>query len=107
MIDKEEGDVDKYGDGAMRRILGRQKPKDDGFEYGKNSGNPPIVIKHSELEREDGESAYKSKCPACDRGILLVRRSQNPPFELLEHDRCIACAQSVVYSDIEDMRKGK
>lgn len=77
--------------------------KDD-FQYGKNVGEPAVTVVHAELQRSD-ESIYRSKCPVCKKGVLCVLREQAPPFQLRENDRCIACAQRVIYADIVDMRK--
>ena len=41
---------------------------------GKNIGTPIKKIKHSELIRCD-DSPYRSLCPECHEGILLVRRN--------------------------------
>jgi hypothetical protein len=65
-------------------------------------GRKPLVVEHASLERADG-SAYRSKCPACKDGILLVRRNQET-MEILAEDNCIACGQKFVYSDIVRLR---
>lgn len=58
----------------------------------------PISVRHSELPRDDSESAYRSVCPACSKGLLLVRR--NPvTFALTRIDTCTNCGQTVVYED--------
>lgn len=62
-----------------------------------------IRIEHSKLERASEESMYKSKCPRCESGILLVRRERT--MELSEYDSCICCGQRFVYTDIEKLRK--
>lgn len=69
----------------------------------KNIGNAPLQIAHSELLR-CGDSLYKSKCPVCPDGVLLMRRGE-PIFDLLAFDRCILCGQAVVYTDIEKIRE--
>jgi uncharacterized protein (DUF983 family) len=70
---------------------------------GINIKKPCIKIKHSGLTRY-GDSYYKSSCPACKEGILLVYR--NPETLVLErYDRCILCGQQFEYMDIEDLRK--
>lgn len=60
-------------------------------------------VKHSELTRI-GESPYRSECPICKAGVLLVGRDQKT-FILLEHDICIGCAQQFQYLDIDELRK--
>lgn len=69
-----------------------------------NVGAPTIAIAHSSLTRYNDESAYKSKCPACKEGVLLVMRDQKT-LELRKDDRCILCAQHVIYSDIDELRR--
>ncbi len=68
-------------------------------EWLRNWNADPMPVRHTDLERH-GESPYRSKCPKCERGILLVRRDQKT-FQLLAEDRCISCAQLVVYLDDE------
>lgn len=66
----------------------------------KNLHAEPVRVKHADLERWDPESAYKSKCPACEAGLLLVYRDRTT-FRLARTDRCISCAQTVIYTDAE------
>jgi hypothetical protein len=73
---------------------------------GCNMEKPPISVAHSSLERLSEDSLYKSVCPACRDGVLLVCRDQRT-FELVDHDRCILCGQLFIYTDIEDLRKGR
>jgi hypothetical protein len=84
-----------------------------------NASKEPIKVLHSALERW-GDSAYKSKCPACKDGILLIYRFKpnvipnreilawvtsngtqpsNDLYKLLRHDRCVSCGQQVIYTD--------
>jgi hypothetical protein len=63
----------------------------------------PVTIKHSSLERAD-ESPYRSNCPACKDGILLVRRDQKT-LEILAEDNCVSCGQRFVYSDVGRLRR--
>ena len=67
-----------------------------------NIGNKPIEVKHSDLERTD-ESIYRSSCPVCKEGILLVGRDDD--FKLSELDICVACGQYVIYTDIQTLRE--
>ena len=71
---------------------------------GKNIGTPVKKIKHSELIRCD-DSPYRSLCPECHEGILLVRRNPDKKFELDAMDNCILCGQLFEYTDIEDLKK--
>lgn len=68
-----------------------------------NLNRPPIHVNHTELKRLYDESIFKSICPACTRGTLVMRRDPDT-FELLAEDRCLLCAQLVIYDDIETMK---
>jgi len=48
-------------------------------------------------------SGYRSKCPVCDKGVLLVRRSTTN-MVLEPADNCLFCEQPFVYDDIESLR---
>ena len=69
-----------------------------------NYNEPRRVVKHADLERVSPESIFRSGCPHCKIGILLVGRHART-FELLAEDRCILCGQLFEYSDIEEMRQ--
>lgn len=62
-----------------------------------NIAEPPMGLWHASLERV-GESAYRSHCPACDKGMLFVGRDQET-MKLLRRDRCTWCGQEVRYLD--------
>jgi hypothetical protein len=66
----------------------------------------PIHVRHAELIRT-GESGYRSNCPVCKKGVLLVRRNPKNPVEIEELDNCVLCGQTFIYDDIEDLRKPK
>lgn len=68
----------------------------------KNVDKEPIHIKHSELKRV-GDSIFRSECPACKEGVLLVARD-NDTLVLEEIDRCLLCGQIFIYNDISEMR---
>jgi hypothetical protein len=68
-----------------------------------NLSTPPVHVRHSELERTDS-SIYRSFCPVCKGGLLLVRRDPET-IELMAEDNCIGCGQAFIYDDIEEMRK--
>lgn len=68
-----------------------------------NLNKDTIETKHSELKRWTDDSVYKSECPVCDDGVLLIMRDKNGILE--KHDRCINCGQAVIYTDIEELRK--
>jgi predicted RNA-binding Zn-ribbon protein involved in translation (DUF1610 family) len=64
-----------------------------------NLDKPVIKVSHAELERWS-EDSYKSKCPACEDGILLIYRDERT-FALQRQDRCISCGQQFYYTDPE------
>ena len=72
-------------------------------QSGMNLGNKLMEVEHAKLKRY-GESAYKSHCPACDNGILFMRRDEETA-ELMEMDSCMLCAQVFRYTDIELLRQ--
>jgi hypothetical protein len=73
---------------------------------GSNIGKKPIYLKHAKLKRS-GESLYRSRCPKCKLGTLLMRRDATT-FALSAKDNCLLCGQAVVYTDLEELkRKGK
>jgi len=69
-----------------------------------NIDKEPIEVKHSELERADDNSSFRSDCPVCKDGVLLVQRDQSN-FKLLAEDHCVLCGQKFIYSDIEELRE--
>jgi len=68
-----------------------------------NLNKPPITVKHSELKRVSN-SPYRSECPICKKGVLLMQRDQKT-FKLLNKDRCILCGQLVIYEEINEIVK--
>jgi hypothetical protein len=62
----------------------------------------PCHVTHSKLQRADS-SHYRSICPDCVKGVLLVGRDPKT-FELLAEDNCILCARRFIYTDIEELR---
>lgn len=65
----------------------------------KNIDAEPLPVLHSKLTRWTEDSAFKSECPACEHGVLLVHRDDN--LKLKRDDRCISCGQRVHYLDDE------
>lgn len=63
-----------------------------------NSGRPPLRISHAELPRLTRDSAYRSKCPECKTGILLMLRDRTT-FKLCRNDMCRCCGQAYIYTD--------
>lgn len=90
--------------GAMLAcLLIRHRPEGEEEGVAVNRDKEPISVKHAELERMSDNSPYRSMCPACERGALMMRRNDET-FELLAEDNCLYCAQKVIYEDIEDLR---
>lgn len=57
-----------------------------------------IRVVHAELERADEDSAYRSVCPVCKTGLLLIHRDKET-FKLVRSDICIQCGQGFYYTD--------
>lgn len=62
-----------------------------------NKDKPVRRVYHRDLERT-GESPYRSQCPACKRGILMVNR-QETTLGLRREDWCTVCGQQYHYLD--------
>ncbi len=70
---------------------------------GANLYNAPVKVIHSELKRADDNSIFRSECPVCEVGVLLVKRN-NTTFKIIAEDHCILCGQQYVYTDIDELR---
>lgn len=66
--------------------------------YVKNSELPPVEVRHQDLERFD-DSEYKSKCPVCENGMLLMERDM-VTLKLKSRDICFSCGRRVIYTDL-------
>lgn len=62
-----------------------------------NRRAPVLFLLHSSLQRF-GDSAFKSRCPVCDDGVLTVTR--NADLVIVPDDVCISCGQKVNYLDV-------
>ena len=71
--------------------------------FGRNYKNTIIRANHSQLERASEDSPYRSKCPVCKEGLLLVTRIRTAEglFPLHRFDRCTWCCQGVIYEDAD------
>jgi len=67
---------------------------------GININEPVLIVSHSKLKRS-GDSLYRSECPACLKGVLLMKRNEET-LHLEDYDNCILCGQVVFYEDLED-----
>lgn len=64
-----------------------------------NFHKPIVRILHANLQRVSDESPYRSACPVCKHGMLLVYRDQSH-FHLIREDRCTICGQGFFYADL-------
>ncbi len=74
------------------------------MEVGENVGKEPIPIVWANLKRADDQILYRSDCPVCIQGVLMVGRNRETG-ELEENDGCVFCGQQFRYTDIDAMRK--
>lgn len=66
--------------------------------WGWNIHAPPIEVMHEGLRRLDDESSYKSCCPVCAKGVMLLSRSL-ASRTLQRFERCTLCGQAFWYMD--------
>lgn len=69
---------------------------------GINLDKLPVLVKHQELKRI-GDSVFKSQCPKCEHGMLMMEREFDT-YKLKNMDRCLLCGQRFVYYDIDNAR---
>lgn len=69
---------------------------------GSNICKPLIKVKHRYLLRSNEESIYRSICPICELGALLIRR-ESVGGALSKTDTCILCAQQFEYVDLDEI----
>ena len=55
---------------------------------------------HADLPRVNGDSAFRSRCPACEPGVLFVQRHRTT-YAIINTDYCSHCGQQFVYTDSE------
>lgn len=68
---------------------------------GVNVNNPFRYVDHASLKRVTEESPFRSWCPVCDKGILLVRRLDTGTLGLSKLDNCTLCGQRFIYNEDE------
>jgi hypothetical protein len=68
------------------------------IEAGENITKPWVRVRHLVLKRVNETSPFRSWCPVCDQGIMLVHREG---VELLRVDHCSMCGQRFIYEDDE------
>lgn len=71
---------------------------------GSNLYNSLVSVIHSDLKRASADSMFRSECPVCFKGMLMVKRNQ-ATLKLEANDHCILCGQQFVYSDIDELRQ--
>jgi len=76
------------------------------YLMGKNAKAPVKKVRHCNLMRA-GHGDYKSVCPECDKGLLLMVRDPNRRFKLRAEDHCVLCGQQYEYTDIDEINKGE
>ncbi len=67
--------------------------------FPKNLHAPVFRCQHADLVRASDSSCFRSICPACKQGLLLVRRDMNALERFHRIDRCTLCGQLVWYTD--------
>jgi hypothetical protein len=68
--------------------------------HGWNLKKPLIEVLHADLERVSEGSYYKSWCPSCEKGVLLLSRPQPLyVFALDRLGRCTLCGQGFWFTD--------
>lgn len=65
---------------------------------GERLHSDPILVSHADLQKTNGESEYRVRCPVCEPGLLMVRRHPET-LHLVNRDRCLFCGQAVIYTD--------
>ena len=83
----------------MEKALLNNEGNFDINKYLKNHNLPPIEVRHKNLKRISEDSEFKSECPFCKTGLLLVSRNMND-FSLETEDGCTFCGKRVKYIDI-------
>lgn len=81
--------------------MAHDNPDDEDY-IPQNIHAEPIHVNFKDLERFDVSSAYKSICPVCRKGILGIARDMIS-FKLSKYDRCLLCAQTVIYDDLKEV----
>jgi len=66
-----------------------------------NSSLPPLEVKHQSLTRVD-DSLFRSKCPSCRDGRLMMKRTNPKCLYLSNEDMCVSCGRRFIYTDLEE-----
>ena len=65
---------------------------------GENLDKKTRLISHASLERVSDDNKFRSWCPVCNQGILLVSRDPSLT-SVSRRDRCTMCGQAFLYED--------
>lgn len=65
-----------------------------------NVFKPVLPVRYADLRRFNDQSPYKSCCPVCGDGILLMTRHPETGA-LLTRDTCVLCGQHFHYTDLD------
>lgn len=82
-----------------RPLLKRESSKDP--LTGKNVNESFKIVRHADLQRVTEDSPFRSWCPVCDKGLLLVRRLALLDMRLSKMDNCSMCGQQFFYEEDE------
>jgi len=63
---------------------------------GTNIGKPVVEVCWKDLTRVGG-SRYRSECPVCEFGTLLIKRDEDHEYRLCRDDNCVLCGQLIRY----------
>lgn len=74
------------------------------IKAGENFGKKPIHVNFFLLDDPGLGGNYKSECPVCKDGLLLMTRDSNTG-ELLNRDSCTLCGQQFIFDDISLVKK--
>lgn len=66
--------------------------------FKKNFALEPLKVEHKNLKRFS-DSIFKSECPNCNDGLLLVGRNIDD-MTLQINDTCTDCGRRFIYTDI-------
>lgn len=67
-----------------------------------NYWGEPIKVRHKSLKRSSDESMFRSVCPVCEKGRLMMRRNISNGMTLQKDDNCTLCGTRFEYTDIEE-----
>jgi len=66
---------------------------------GENHAKPVQKVTHAELRQVFSDSPFRTWCPTCEKGLLLVNRFSMEDPRISALDRCTLCGQQFWYTD--------